>query len=59
MCMSGAAPFSANSDVKTLNNIMTCNYEYKTNEWEGVSSNAKNWISKLFEPDPKQRMTAE
>ena len=45
MCLSGTAPFSALNDVKTRNNIITCNYEFKTNEWEGISSEAKNWIS--------------
>jgi len=51
--MSGALPFSSSNEVRTHANIVTCNYEFKSNEWEGISSDAKNWISKLLELDPK------
>ena len=53
ICMSGALPFSSSNEVRTHANIVTCNYEFKSNEWEGISSDAKNWISKLLELDPK------
>jgi len=58
MIMSGNAPFSSANEAKTRNNIITCNFEFKPNDWEGISSEAKNWITKLFEMDPKERMTA-
>lgn len=57
--MSGSSPFSANKDSRIRANIITCNYEFKDQEWEGVSSEAKKWISKLLDLDPKTRMTAK
>ena len=44
MCLSGNAPFSNENEVKTQNNIISCNYEFVPKEWEGVSSEAKKWI---------------
>ena len=40
-----------------MNRIQTCNYEFRDDDWEGVSREAQKWIERLFELDPEKRMT--
>jgi calcium-dependent protein kinase len=53
----GYHPFDASNDNELYKKIKTGIYEFHDPEWEDISEEAKDFISKLLKTDPKQRMT--
>mmetsp|Transcript_32996 Transcript_32996/g.80203 ORF Transcript_32996/g.80203 Transcript_32996/m.80203 type:complete len:215 (-) Transcript_32996:88-732(-) len=56
---SGFAPFSGESDLDTLNLVQHGELEFPLPEWEEISSEAKDFITKLLDRDPERRPTAD
>jgi len=57
--LSGKPPFMGNDDLRIQQNITTCNFSFSDKEWNDVSPEAKDWIDKMLELDPKDRMTPD
>jgi len=57
--LSGRLPFSGDSDEELFSNILECELEWKTPQFDNVSDEAKDLISRLIIPDPEDRLTAE
>ena len=55
----GYPPFNAESDLQLFRKIKSCDYEFHLPEWGTVSDEAKNFIEKLLQLNPKSRMTPE
>ncbi|OXB84596.1 UNVERIFIED_CONTAM: hypothetical protein H355_008072 [Colinus virginianus] len=48
MLLSGLSPFLGDDDNETLNNILACSWDFEDAEFQGVSEQAKDFISKLL-----------
>jgi len=46
--LSGLSPFLGDDDNETLNNILSCSWDFEDEEFRGVSDQAKDFISKLL-----------
>jgi len=57
--LSGRLPFSGDSDVELFNAIMECNLIWKKPQFDTVSPEAKDLISKLIIKDPSARLDAD
>lgn len=57
--LDGRAPFMGRNDRQTYRLILQGEYRFAEERWAHVSANAKDFISKLLQVDPQQRMTAE
>jgi len=42
------SPFLGEDDNETLNNILACSWDFEDEEFQGVSEQAKDFISKLL-----------
>uniref|UniRef100_A0A672TRZ4 Myosin light chain kinase family member 4 n=1 Tax=Strigops habroptila TaxID=2489341 RepID=A0A672TRZ4_STRHB len=51
MLLSGLSPFLGDDDNETLNNILSCSWDFEDEEFRGVSDQAKDFISKLLIKD--------
>ncbi|XP_014462182.1 myosin light chain kinase family member 4 [Alligator mississippiensis] len=58
MLLSGLSPFLGDDDNETLNNILACNWEFEEEEFQEVSEDAKDFISKLLIKEKCWRMSA-
>lgn len=56
--LSGLSPFLGNSETETIANITEGKWDFKAEEFQSISEEAKDFISKLIIPDHTQRMTA-
>ena len=56
--LSNRKPFYHKVKEVTIRKIMTCDYNFYGKGWENVSSDAKDFVSKLLVADPFQRITA-
>ncbi|MFH4984465.1 hypothetical protein AB6A40_011174 [Gnathostoma spinigerum] len=50
--LSGCSPFLGDNDQETLRNVMTGKYSLEIPEFEAVSSDAKDFLSKLLVLEP-------
>uniref|UniRef100_H2ZZQ7 Protein kinase domain-containing protein n=1 Tax=Latimeria chalumnae TaxID=7897 RepID=H2ZZQ7_LATCH len=48
MLLSGLSPFLGEDDSETLNNILACKWDFEDPEFQNVSEDAKEFISKLL-----------
>ncbi|XP_066538253.1 myosin light chain kinase 2, skeletal/cardiac muscle [Hoplias malabaricus] len=48
MLLSGLSPFLGDDDNETMNNILSCQWNFEENEFLGISEQAKDFISKLL-----------
>ncbi|XP_037402090.1 myosin light chain kinase 2, skeletal/cardiac muscle [Pygocentrus nattereri] len=48
MLLSGLSPFLGDDDNETLNNILSCQWNFEEDEFLGISDEAKDFISKLL-----------
>jgi len=56
--LSGHIPFDGPDEDKVFDKILTANYSFPPQLWDPVSDEAKDFISKIFVVEPKNRMTA-
>ena len=57
--LSGMPPFPGKTDKEIENNIITCNFHFEHEVWNNISKEAKDWINRILELKPGDRMTAE
>ncbi|XP_069765968.1 myosin light chain kinase 3 isoform X4 [Narcine bancroftii] len=58
MLLSGLSPFLGEDDNETLNNILACKWDLDDAEFENVSEDAKEFISKLLIKEKSGRISA-
>ncbi|KAM6445939.1 myosin light chain kinase family member 4 isoform 1-T1 [Rhynochetos jubatus] len=58
MLLSGLSPFLGDDDNETLNNILSCSWDFEDEEFQGVSDQAKDFISKLLIKEKCWRISA-
>ncbi|XP_014796315.1 PREDICTED: myosin light chain kinase family member 4 [Calidris pugnax] len=58
MLLTGLSPFLGDDDNETLNNILSCSWDFEEEEFQGVSDQAKDFISKLLIKEKCWRMSA-
>ena len=46
--LSGLSPFLGDDDSQTLNNILQCQWNFEEDEFNSISEEAKDFISKLL-----------
>lgn len=54
--LSGLSPFMGNSDLETMTNVTKAIYDFDDESFDPISSEAKEFISKLLIKDPKRRL---
>ena len=55
----GYPPFSSDNDVIMYRQILRGKFDFPSPEWDHVSQDAKDFISKLLIVDPEKRYTAK
>jgi len=55
----GYPPFSGDTDPEILKKVKSGNFEFRSPEWDPVSSGAKNLITQMLSLDPSIRPSAE
>ncbi|XP_056679333.1 myosin light chain kinase family member 4 isoform X2 [Monodelphis domestica] len=58
MLLSGLSPFLGDSDAETLSNILACSWDLEEEEFQGISEEAKEFISKLLIKEKSWRISA-
>mmetsp|Transcript_25785 Transcript_25785/g.25068 ORF Transcript_25785/g.25068 Transcript_25785/m.25068 type:complete len:88 (-) Transcript_25785:479-742(-) len=59
-CMlAGYPPFYDDREALLFRKIKMCDYDFNAEGWKGISREAKDFISKLLEPDRDKRMRPE
>ncbi|KAK2901450.1 hypothetical protein Q8A67_009565 [Cirrhinus molitorella] len=58
MLLSGLSPFLGDDNSETLNNILSCQWNFEEDEFSEVSEEAKDFISKLLVVDKSWRIGA-
>lgn len=57
--LSGSPPFGGKNEKAIMQNVKTGKYDFYGDAWKNVSDNAKDFVQKLMEYDPKKRLTAK
>lgn len=57
--LSGAFPFWHEDSIAMFNLIRNCEWQFEEDDWEFISTDARDLISKLLTRNPKIRLTAE
>lgn len=55
----GHPPFNGSNEKKILEKVLKGLYEFKDNEWAGVSEKAKDLIKKMLTYEVDKRITAQ
>ncbi|CAM4592618.1 unnamed protein product, partial [Lepidochelys kempii] len=58
MLLSGLSPFLGDDDNETLNNILACSWDFENEEFQDVSEEAKDFLSKLLIKEKRGRLSA-
>ncbi|XP_012320293.2 myosin light chain kinase family member 4 isoform X1 [Aotus nancymaae] len=58
MLLSGLSPFLGDNDAETLNNILACRWDLEDEEFQHISDEAKEFISKLLIKEKSWRISA-
>lgn len=58
LLLSGNLPFRGRTQKELFKNIMKGDFEFNPKEWEGVSADAKDFVSKMLVRNPDDRTTA-
>ncbi|XP_074254484.1 myosin light chain kinase family member 4 isoform X2 [Saimiri boliviensis] len=58
MLLSGLSPFLGDNDAETLNNILACRWDLEDEEFQDISDEAKEFISKLLIKEKSWRISA-
>ena len=56
--LSGRFPFYGATKQQTVEQIMTCRYQFPSDRWAHISGQAQNFIEKLLVSNPADRMSA-
>jgi calcium/calmodulin-dependent protein kinase I len=59
LLLSGNLPFLGRSQKELFRKIVAGSYEFKSEDWAGVSDDAKDLVSKMLVLNPDKRMTSE
>lgn len=54
--MSGLSPFVGDTDAETLVNVTSAKWDFSAEEFESISKEAKDFISRLLVKDPRYFM---
>uniref|UniRef100_A0A3Q0KKY1 non-specific serine/threonine protein kinase n=1 Tax=Schistosoma mansoni TaxID=6183 RepID=A0A3Q0KKY1_SCHMA len=57
MILSGLSPFAGNTPAETIEKIARGQFSFDHDAFNGISANGKDFISKLLQKQPNQRMT--
>jgi len=55
----GYPTFDGKTELEVMANITAVNYEFPSPDWDYVSDDAKDFIDKILQANPHDRMTAE
>ncbi|XP_043860539.1 myosin light chain kinase family member 4 isoform X2 [Dromiciops gliroides] len=58
MLLSGLSPFLGDNDAETLSNILACSWDLEEEEFQDISEEAKEFISKLLIKEKSWRISA-
>ncbi|KAI4552724.1 hypothetical protein MJT46_017375 [Ovis ammon polii x Ovis aries] len=58
MLLSGLSPFLGDDDAETLNNILACRWDLEDQEFQDISEEAREFISKLLIKEKSWRISA-
>ncbi|XP_006170519.1 myosin light chain kinase 3 isoform X2 [Tupaia chinensis] len=58
MLLSGLSPFLGETDAETMNFIVNCNWDFDADTFEGLSEEAKDFVSRLLVKEKSCRMSA-
>uniref|UniRef100_G1L205 Myosin light chain kinase 3 n=1 Tax=Ailuropoda melanoleuca TaxID=9646 RepID=G1L205_AILME len=58
MLLSGLSPFLGETDAETMNFIVNCSWDFDADAFEGLSEEAKDFISRLLVKEKSCRMSA-
>ncbi|XP_037374456.2 myosin light chain kinase family member 4 [Talpa occidentalis] len=58
MLLSGLSPFLGDTDVETLNNILACRWDLEEEEFQDLSDEGREFISKLLIKEKSWRVSA-
>lgn len=58
MLLSGLSPFLGETDAETMNFIVNCTWDFDTDTFEGLSEEAKDFVSQLLVKEKSCRMSA-
>nr|XP_020663492.1 myosin light chain kinase 2, skeletal/cardiac muscle [Pogona vitticeps]XP_020663494.1 myosin light chain kinase 2, skeletal/cardiac muscle [Pogona vitticeps]XP_020663495.1 myosin light chain kinase 2, skeletal/cardiac muscle [Pogona vitticeps]XP_020663496.1 myosin light chain kinase 2, skeletal/cardiac muscle [Pogona vitticeps] len=58
MLLSGLSPFLGDNDTETLNNVLAANWYFDEEAFEGISDEAKDFVSNLIIKEKSGRMNA-
>ncbi|KAH9494793.1 hypothetical protein Btru_020630 [Bulinus truncatus] len=56
--LSGLSPFMGESESETLSNVTMARWDFSAEEFESISNEAKDFITKLLVKDPRKRISA-
>jgi serine/threonine protein kinase len=57
--LSGYTPFEGANNLEEMQAIITANYNYDDQCWDGISDDAKNFIDRCLTIDDEKRITAK
>lgn len=57
--LTGEPPFLADNIVKMRNCIITGDFSFKQDKWSRFTPEAKDWVKKLMQTNPKNRLDAD
>ena len=57
--LSGSPPFYDEDNFELFEKIKKCRYSLDTPQWDGISPEAKDFISKLLVADPTKRISGD
>ncbi|XP_053438050.1 myosin light chain kinase 3 isoform X2 [Nycticebus coucang] len=58
MLLSGLSPFLGETDAETMNFIVNCSWDFNSDTFEGLSEEAKDFVSRLLIKEKSCRMSA-
>ncbi|XP_012891523.1 PREDICTED: myosin light chain kinase 3 [Dipodomys ordii] len=58
MLLSGLSPFLGETDTETMNFIVNCSWDFDADTFEGLSEEAKDFVSRLLVKEKSCRMSA-
>lgn len=57
--LSGSLPFNASTKDKLFEKIKKVDFQFCSPQWDTISEHAKDFVQRLLQIDPKQRMTSK